>query len=54
MVDYLDSVSLQQLVDEQRERMARKGVSVGTLHDTRSLRDRTGGSPAKPVAALSS
>ncbi len=55
MVDYLDSVSLQQLVEEQRERMVKKGVSVGTLHDNRSLRDRSGGgSPAKTVAALSS
>jgi Rrf2 family iron-sulfur cluster assembly transcriptional regulator len=55
MVDYLDSVSLQQLVDEQRERMARKGVNVSTLHDNRSLRDRAnGGTPAKAVSALSS
>ena len=45
MVDYLDSVSLQQLVDEQRERMARKGVSLSTLHDNRG-RDRSSGKPA--------
>jgi Rrf2 family iron-sulfur cluster assembly transcriptional regulator len=53
MVDYLDSVTLQQLVDEQRERMARKGISVGTLHDNRALRERPGaGAPSKPVPAL--
>src|SRR5512147_485621 len=54
MVDYLDSVSLQQLVEEQRERMARKGVSLSTLHDNRTGRDRAGGPPTKPVSALSS
>jgi Rrf2 family transcriptional regulator, iron-sulfur cluster assembly transcription factor len=55
MVDYLDSVSLQQLVDEQRDRLARKGVSVTTLHDNRNLRDRANaGTPAKTVPALSS
>jgi Rrf2 family iron-sulfur cluster assembly transcriptional regulator len=48
MVDFLDSVSLQQLVDEQRERLARKGVSVSTLHDNRA-RDRASG---KAVPAL--
>ena len=51
MVDYLDSVSLQQLVDEQRERMARKGVNVTPLHDNRGVRDRAG-APAKTVPAL--
>lgn len=35
MVDYLDSVTLQQLVDEQRERMASKGVNVAMLQDSR-------------------
>jgi Rrf2 family transcriptional regulator, iron-sulfur cluster assembly transcription factor len=55
IVDYLDSVSLQQLVDEQRDRLARKGVSVTTLHDNRNLRDRANaGTPAKTVPALSS
>jgi len=39
MIDFLDSVSLQQLVDEQRERLARKGVSLTTLQDSRSSRD---------------
>jgi Rrf2 family iron-sulfur cluster assembly transcriptional regulator len=45
MVDFLDSVSLQQLVDEQRERLARKGVSVSTLHDNRA-RERASGKTA--------
>jgi Rrf2 family iron-sulfur cluster assembly transcriptional regulator len=35
MVDFLDSVSLQQLVEEQRARMANKGVNVSVLQDTR-------------------
>jgi Rrf2 family iron-sulfur cluster assembly transcriptional regulator len=46
MVDYLDSVTLQQLVDEQRERMARHGVSVNTLHDNRRSRERGSGAAA--------
>lgn len=44
MVDYLDSVSIQQLVDEQRDRLVRKGVSVSTLHDNRA-RDRSKPAP---------
>ncbi len=53
MVDYLDSVTLQQLVDDQRERMARSGVSVATLQDNRGLRDRANaGKAPKPVAVL--
>jgi len=54
MVDYLDSVTLQQLVDEQRERLASKGVSISTLQDNRRLRERAGaGSSAKTVAVIS-
>jgi len=53
MVDYLDSVTLQQLVDEQRERLARKGVGVSTLQDNRGLRVRGDAArTVKPVAAL--
>jgi Rrf2 family iron-sulfur cluster assembly transcriptional regulator len=52
MVDYLDSVTLQQLVEEQRERLARKGVSVATLQDNRGLRDRTVGKAGKEIPAL--
>jgi Rrf2 family iron-sulfur cluster assembly transcriptional regulator len=53
MVDYLDSVTLQQLVDEQRERMAHKGVSASTLQDNRGLRGRAdAGKIAKTVATL--
>ena len=53
MVDYLDSVTLQQLVDEQRERMAQKGAGLSTLQDNRGLRDRAdAGKIAKTVATL--
>ena len=53
MVDYLDSVTLQQLVDEQRERLARSGVSVTTLQDNRGQRDRGNGAKAlKEIPAL--
>jgi len=53
MVDYLDSVTLQQLVDEQRERMAHKGVAVSTLQDNRGLRGRAdAGKVDKTVATL--
>jgi Rrf2 family iron-sulfur cluster assembly transcriptional regulator len=53
MVDYLDSVTLQQLVEQQRERMARSGVSVAALQDNRGLRDRANaGKAPKPVVAL--
>jgi Rrf2 family iron-sulfur cluster assembly transcriptional regulator len=53
MVDYLDSVSLQQLVDEQRERMAQKGAAISTLQDNRGLRDRADAAKlAKSVATL--
>jgi Rrf2 family transcriptional regulator, iron-sulfur cluster assembly transcription factor len=53
MVDYLDSVSLQQLVDEQRERLARKGVSIATLQDNRRLRERGISKAAKEPATVS-
>jgi Rrf2 family iron-sulfur cluster assembly transcriptional regulator len=46
MIDFLDSVSLQQLVDEQRERLSRKGVSIATLKDNRGSRDRSADSKA--------
>ena len=53
MVDYLDSVTLQQLVDEQRERMAHKGAGLSTLQDNRGLRDRVDAAKiAKTVATL--
>jgi len=53
MVDYLDSVTLQQLVDDQRERFARKGVSIATLQDNRGLRDRgNAGKAPKAIPAL--
>jgi Rrf2 family iron-sulfur cluster assembly transcriptional regulator len=51
MIDFLDSVSLQQLVDEQRQRLASKGVSIATLQDNRGPRDRGAESrPTKEIA----
>ena len=35
MVDYLDSVSLHDLVEQQKQRMAQQGVSLAVLHDNR-------------------
>lgn len=40
MVDYLDSVSLHDLVEQQKQRMAQQGVSVSFLHDNRREGDR--------------
>jgi Rrf2 family iron-sulfur cluster assembly transcriptional regulator len=51
MIDFLDSVTLQQLVDEQRERLARKGVSISALQDNRGLRERDSvGKATKEIA----
>ena len=52
MVDYLDSVTLQQLVEEQRERMTQQGVNVNTLHDNRGQRDRSGSAAATKTAPV--
>ncbi len=53
MVDYLDSVTLQQLVDEQRERMASKGVNVAMLQDSRRAPRRSEvGATVKETATL--
>lgn len=38
MVDFLDSVSLQDLVDQQKERLAQQGTLASVLHDTRPTR----------------
>jgi Rrf2 family iron-sulfur cluster assembly transcriptional regulator len=35
MVDYLDSVTLHDLVEQQKQRMAQQGVNVAFLHDNR-------------------
>jgi len=43
MVDYLDSVSLQDLVEQQKARMIQQGVNVTFLHDNR----RDGRRPAR-------
>jgi hypothetical protein len=38
MVDFLDSVSLQDLVDQQKERLAQQGTLASVLHDSRPTR----------------
>lgn len=48
MVDYLDSVSLHDLVEQQREKMAQQGVNVAVLHDNR--RQSRAPRPAAPAA----
>ena len=53
MIDYLDSVSLQQLVDEQRERLASKGVAIAALRDNRGVRDNAPSKSNKEVATAS-
>jgi len=35
MVDYLDSVSLHDLVEQQKQKLAQQGVSLAVLHDNR-------------------
>jgi Rrf2 family iron-sulfur cluster assembly transcriptional regulator len=53
MVDFLDGVTLQQLVDEQRERLALQGTGLSTLQDNRGLRERgDAGRSDKAVATL--
>lgn len=38
MVDYLDSVTLRDLVDQQKERLAQQGILASVLHDSRTHR----------------
>lgn len=44
MVDFLDSVSLHELVEQQKQRMSQQGISLTQLHDNRRTARR-------PVAA---
>lgn len=52
MVDYLDSVTLRDLAEKQREKLLEKGVNVAVLHDNRQLAERrpTRGAVAKSPA----
>jgi Rrf2 family iron-sulfur cluster assembly transcriptional regulator len=52
MVDYLDSVSLRDLAEKQREKLLEKGVNVAVLHDNRQVAERrpTRGAVAKSPA----
>jgi len=52
MVDYLDSVSLRDLAEKQREKLLEKGVNAAVLHDNRQVAERrpTRGAVAKSPA----
>ncbi len=49
MVDYLDSVSLHDLVEQQKQRLAQQGVNVAQLHDNRRVTRRPAHSDKQPV-----
>ena len=54
MVDYLDSVTLRDLAEKQREKLLEKGVNVAVLHDNRQVAARrpARGGPAKSPAVV--
>jgi len=49
MVDYLDSVSLHDLVEQQKQRMSQQGVSLAQLHDNRRPARRPAANDKQPV-----
>jgi len=54
LVDYLDSVTLRDLAEKQREKLLEKGVNVAVLHDNRQLAERRplrGGATKSPAVA---
>ena len=54
MVDYLDSVTLRDLAEKQREKLREKGVNVAVLHDNRQVAERRparGGAAKSPAVA---
>ena len=54
MVDYLDSVSLRDLAEKQREKLLETGVNVAVLHDNRQRAERRptrGGTAKSPAVA---
>ena len=54
MVDYLDSVTLRDLAEKQREKLLEKGVNVAVLHDNRQVAERRparGGAVKSPAVA---
>ncbi|MFN9805421.1 MAG: Fe-S cluster assembly transcriptional regulator IscR [Betaproteobacteria bacterium] len=54
MVDYLDSVTLRDLAEKQREKLLEKGVNVAVLHDNRQVAERRparGGAAKSPAVA---
>jgi Rrf2 family iron-sulfur cluster assembly transcriptional regulator len=51
MVDYLDSVSLHDLVEDQKNRMIQAGMSLSQLQEPRRTRQRVPAEDKRPVAA---
>jgi Rrf2 family iron-sulfur cluster assembly transcriptional regulator len=49
MVDYLDSVSLHDLVEQQKQRMSQQGINLTQLHDNRRAARRSPASDKQPV-----
>jgi Rrf2 family iron-sulfur cluster assembly transcriptional regulator len=49
MVDYLDSVTLHDLVEQQKQRMSQQGVSLAQLHDNRRTSRRSTAGEKQPV-----
>jgi len=49
MVDYLDSVSLHDLVEQQKLRMSQRGINLAQLHDNRRSARRPAASDKQPV-----
>jgi Rrf2 family iron-sulfur cluster assembly transcriptional regulator len=49
MVDFLDSVSLHDLVEQQKQRMSQQGINLAQLHDNRRAARRPAASDKQAV-----
>ena len=49
MVDFLDSVSLHDLVEQQKQRMSQQGINLAQLHDNRRTARRPAASDKQAV-----
>jgi len=49
MVDFLDSVSLHDLVEQQKQRMSQQGINLAQLHDNRRTARRPAASEKQAV-----
>jgi Rrf2 family iron-sulfur cluster assembly transcriptional regulator len=49
MVDFLDSVSLRDLVEQQKQRMAQQGINLAQLQDNRRAPRRAPAGDKQPV-----